>query len=543
MTIMVKNSADYDNGSFNSFPSPGQLAKRYDHFIAFLLKSVLVGVAAGAVAVAFRLALTNAETWRERVLEWAHRVPGLGWLVLPVLGAVVVGIAGWLTDFAPETAGSGIPHVEAVLGRKRRLIWQRVIPIKFLAGMLSLGAGLSLGREGPTVQMGAAAGQAVSNMLRQSKVEELQLIACGAGAGLSAIFNAPLAGVIFIVEELRRNFSPYVVGGALAASIAADIVSRAILGPLPTFRVAQLQALPLATLPLFLLLGVLTGLMGAAFNESLTGSLDLAGRFAAFPRWLKASLVAFLAGLVGYVLPQVLGGGHPLIMVLLKEQNSFSIAWLLVLFSAKFLLTMVSYSAGVPGGIFLPLLTLGALLGSLVGQASSPLFPRLNGLVPSFAIVGMAAYFVAVVRAPLTGIVLITEMTGRYQHMLPLLLTSIVAYVVVEALGSLPVYEALLERLPKVGKKDGSSPSLWGGTAVTEVVVESGSSASGRLLKDLSLPPDCLLVGIRRGSREIIPRGNTRLLEGDVLRIITGEDRIAAVRGELTKITFCRIIR
>ncbi|MGE5576278.1 MAG: H(+)/Cl(-) exchange transporter ClcA [Syntrophothermus sp.] len=540
MPATVEVHTDHTN-SFSVHSN--QLAKSYDHFVYFLFKSVLAGIAAGAVAVAFRLALTNAETWRESVLRWAHSVPGWGWLVLPVLGAAAVAVAGWLTDFAPETAGSGIPHVEAVLSRKRKLIWQRVIPVKFLAGTLSLGAGLSLGREGPTVQMGAAAGQATSNLLRQSRVEELQLIACGAGAGLSAIFNAPLAGVIFVVEELRRNFSPYVLGGALAASIAADIVSRAILGPLPTFRVAQLQPLPLTTLPFFLLLGALTGLLGAAFNESLMSSLNWADRFAGFPRWLKASLVAFLAGLVGYVLPQVLGGGHSLVMLLLKEQSGFNVAWLFVLFSAKFLLTMVSYSTGVPGGIFLPLLTLGALLGSLVGQASSPFFPMIRGFVPSFAIVGMAAYFVAVVRAPLTGIVLITEMTGRYQHMLPLLMTSIIAYVVAEALGSLPVYESLLERLPKVSRSSKPSSSLWGGTAVMEMVVESGSAASGRLIKDLTLPPDCLLVGVRRGSQEIIPRGNTRLLEGDVLRVMVVEDRITTVREEFAKITSCKITR
>ncbi|MBC7323981.1 MAG: chloride channel protein, partial [Moorella sp. (in: Bacteria)] len=160
------------------------LVKRYDYLVGFLLRSALVGIVAGAVGVAFRLALTEGEMWRNNLLMWARTVPGWGWLVLPCLGGLAGALAGWLTCFASETAGSGIPHVEAVLSRQRRLIWWQVIPVKFIAGALAIGAGLSLGREGPTVQMGAAAGQAVSKSLLRSKTEELQLIACGAGAGL-----------------------------------------------------------------------------------------------------------------------------------------------------------------------------------------------------------------------------------------------------------------------------------------------------------------------------------------------------------------------
>lgn len=232
-------------------------------------------------------------------------------------------------------------------------------------------------------------------------------------------------------------------------------MSLIIVGPLPTFRVARLQALPLTVLPLFLVLGVVTGALGAAFNQSLRGSLSLADHLTMVPRWLRATLIGFLAGLVGYSLPQVLGGGHTLVMSLLSGRLGAALGFLALLFTVKFLLTMASYSAGVPGGIFLPLMTLGALLGAIVGWGGTLLYPGLPGLVSSLVIVGMTAYFVAIVRAPLTGIVLITEMTGRYQHMLPLLLSCIVAYVVAEALGSSPIYEALLERETAKG-----SPSM-----------------------------------------------------------------------------------
>ncbi|MBC7326358.1 MAG: chloride channel protein, partial [Moorella sp. (in: Bacteria)] len=205
---------------------------------------------------------------------------------------------------------------------------------------------------------------------------------------------------------------------------------------------------------------------------------------------------------------------------------------------------ILSYSAGVPGGIFLPLLVLGALLGSLVGQAGELFFPVLRGTEAAFVVVGMAACFVAIVRAPLTGIVLIIEMTGNYLPMVPLLMTSVIAYLVAETLGSLPVYEMLLERDLTKGKSEQTSnltqPSEDRMLAV-EFAVEGGAGACGCRVKDLALPPDCLLVTVNRGSREIIPRGNTRLLEGDLLTFIVPESKAASVLEELSRVTCCRL--
>ncbi len=517
------------------------LVKRYNYLIGFLLRSALVGIIAGAVGVAFRLALTEGEAWRHSLLMWARTIPGWGWLVLPVLGGLAGALAGWLTGFAPETAGSGIPHVEAVLSRQRRLMWWRIIPVKFIAGALAIGAGLSLGREGPTVQMGAAAGQAVSKSILRTKTEELQLIACGAGAGLAAAFNAPLAGVVFVLEELRRNFSPYVLIGTLAASITADLITQRVLGPLPTFRVPELlTALPLAALPLFVVLGALAGVLGTAFNRCLLGSLDIAERFNRYHRWLRVMVITFLAGLVGYFLPTILGGGHLLAQDVLAGRVALTL--IPIIFVTKFVLTMVSYSAGVPGGIFLPLLVLGALMGSLVGQVGSLLLPAAKAAVPFFAVAGMAAYFVAIVRSPLTGIVLTIELTGTCQHMLPLLIACLVAYLVAEAMGSLPVYEMLLERdLTKGRREDNFVPTNEDKMLVVETVVESGAGACGCRVQDMALPQDCLLVTVNRGSREIIPRGNTRLLEGDHLTIIVSEARAGEIIAELNQKTCCQL--
>ncbi|OIQ07906.1 H(+)/Cl(-) exchange transporter ClcA [Moorella thermoacetica] len=516
----------------------GILLRRYSYLLRFLCKGALAGAGAGLVGAAFRLALTEGDLWRNSLLTWARGIPLWGWLALPFLGALTGGLAGWLTSLAPETAGSGIPHVEAVLINLRRLVWWRVIPVKFIAGALAIGAGLSLGPEGPAVQMGAAAGKAVSDGFGRSKTEELHLIACGAGAGLAAAFNAPLAGVVFVLEELRRNFSPYALGGALVASVVADMVSRHILGPLPTFRLIEAwPVLPLTTLPVFLVLGVLAGILGAVFNWSLLASLELGDRLSGFPRWLRAMLILFLAGILGYFLPEVLGGGH----LLAEEALAGRVAWTLIplLFVVKFLLTMISNSAGVPGGIFLPLLVLGALLGSLVGQVSGLLIPAFQGMVPAFAMIGMAAYFVAILRLPLTGVVLIIEMTGSYRHIVLLLFTCMIAYLVVETLGSRPAYEMLLERDLARARVE-AEPSPVGKMLIMDFAVEAGSDACGRLVRDLELPPDCLLVTIRRKGREIIPRGNTSIQEGDHLAVITPEERAAEICHELSGVTRCK---
>ncbi len=424
---------------------------------------ILVGVLAGLLAVAFRLVLTEAESWRSHLMVWARRRPG-GWPLVLLVFLILAAVAGRLTALAPETAGSGIPHVAAVLRRQRHLDWRRVIPVKFLAGALALGAGFSLGREGPTVQIGAAAGQAVSRAPFRPKVEERYLVACGAGAGLAATFNAPLAGVIFVLEELQRNFSPLTLGAVWAASVAADLISQYLLGPLPTFRVAGLPRLPLATLPLLVLMGAVAGVLGIAFNRCLRQALELYARFRKWPTWLHPLPPALAAGALGYYLPQVLGGGHPLAEGILGGAVAFRVIPLL--FVGKFLLTMVSYGAGVPGGIFLPLLVLGALLGSFFGHLVGLVFPALSGLDVGFAAVAMAAYFTAIVRAPITGVVLVVEMTGSYKNMLALLAACLTAYMVTELARSEPVYEMLLhlEEAREGGREAGRVILRRGGT-------------------------------------------------------------------------------
>lgn len=466
--------------------------------------AALVGLSAGVVAILFRGALSGADTLRNLLLTKAHEQPIWGW-IFPILFSTVGAVISLalVQQYAPETSGSGIPHLEAVLQRLRNLEWSRVLPIKFLAGLLAIGGGLVLGREGPTVQMGGAVGDAISRGLKVSPRERLTLIAAGAGAGLAAAFNAPLSGLIFVLEEVQRDFHPAVFGTAFLAAAVADVIARLGADPFPVFSIPKYPTPPLNTLPAFAILGIVAGALGVLFNRSLVASLNFYGRVK--NRLLAAGITGALIGLIGWFAPTAIGNGHPLAELTLGGQIAlFAIpGWFLI----RFLLTVSSYGTGAPGGIFAPLLVLGALIGLAVGQIAVLIVPSANVSPAAFAVVGMAAYFTAIVRAPLTGVVLIIEMTGNYEQMLPLLISCFFAYVVAESLKDLPIYEVLLERdlLSGGDHVDLTQP------IVMDFTVQEGSPFEGQLVRSLGLPSGCILVRCSTGKHEWVPKANTRL--------------------------------
>ncbi len=469
-------------------------------------RAALVGAIAGGVALLFRIAISSADVLRNDLISWAKNHTLFGWMipvVFTLLGALVS--VALTHRYAPEAGGSGIPHLEAVLQRFRKLDWKRVLPVKFFGGIMAIGSGLALGREGPTVQMGGAVGDAISRLLHVSQRERLTLISAGAGAGLAAAFNAPLSGLIFVLEEVRRDFQPIVFGAAFIAAVIADIIARIGSGQFPVFSVPAYPVPPLGSLPFFALLGIIAGLVGVIFNKALMGSTGLFARIPPRFSLLAAGLSGALVGLVGWFSPQLIGSGHQLAESALKGNLALSV--IPFFFLMRFLLTNVSYGTGAPGGIFAPLLVLGALLGAGIGQFSQNLAPALIPVPAVFAVVGMAALFSAIVRAPLTGIMLIVEMTGNYAQMLPLLVSCFSAYVVAEALKEKPIYEALLER----DLKRGGGHSLLKDPVVVDFIIQPGAAFAGQQVRYLGLPAGCIIVRCYDGKREWIPKANTRL--------------------------------
>ena len=469
-------------------------------------RAALVGLCAGLVALAFRAALAGADHLRAAMMAWAGGHPGWGWIFPVLLTALGAGISVALTRrYAPEAAGSGIPHLEAVLHRIRELRWRRLLPVKFAGGVMAIGSGLALGREGPTVQMGGAVGAAIARLLGTSERERLTLISAGAGAGLAAAFNAPLSGLVFVLEEVRRDFQPIVFGAAFLAAAVADIVARIGSGQFPIFSVPSYPIPPLSSLPVFAVLGVAAGLLGVLFNRGLMAAIRGYARIPARHVVPAAALTGAIVGGVGWFAPGLIGSGHTLAESTLKGE--ILPGAILLLFASRFLLTTASYGTGAPGGIFAPLLVLGALLGLGVGHVAHDLMPAVLPVPAVCAVVGMAAYFTAIVRAPLTGVMLILEMTGNYSQMLPLLVSCFCAYATAEMLKELPIYEALLQR----DLRRGGRATFLKVPVVIDFIIQEDAPFAGREIRTLGLPSGCILVRCTDGAREWVPKADTLL--------------------------------
>ncbi len=501
--------------------------------LPLFFESILAGLFSGGIVVLYRYLLSQAEIIREIVYTRAKdgnvAAIALGFLFLLAAGFVVA----FIIKKVPMVKGSGIPQVKGVLLRQFNMEWGKELAAKFIGGVLALGAGLSLGREGPSIQLGAHAGMGIGKLFKRPSVEQKYLITCGASAGLAAAFNAPLAGVMFSLEEMHKNFSPVILTSAMLSSLAADFVSRKFFGQQPVFNFTDVKALPLTYYIHLILLGVILGLFGVLFNKFLTLSQDLYEKL----KFIKAQYRVFIpiltAGVLGFVLPEVLGGGHELIMTVGRENPGMLV--LLILIIAKFLFTMMSYGSGAPGGIFLPLLVIGALTGKLYAIAGISFMGVDPQYSLNFVILAMAAYFTAIVKAPITGSILITEMTGSFSHLPGLMAISMTAYFTAELLKSKPVYDILLGRLLK--SKGGSE---FVGEEIKRVLLEAAvsinSEAEHRKVSELAWPQQCLLVSIKRGENEIIPNGDTVLYSGDFITMLTSEAGAAKAKRKLQKI-------
>jgi len=411
--------------------------------IVIALLAPLVGAVSGFVGAIFRLALEQADRLRNGLIDIASDQP---WGILYIIGgcAAAAGVAAWLVrQFSPEASGSGIPHVEAVLESELPPAPFRLIIVKFIGGLLAIGGGLALGREGPSVQMGAGIAHFVGRTFRRTWPECRVLLAAGAGAGLATAFNAPIAGAIFVLEELVRRFEPRIAIAALGASAVAIAVARLFLGNEPDFAISSLEPPTISVLPLFLLLGLLAGLLGWLYNTTLLATMSLADWAKWLPVELRAGLVGAAVGALAWYAPALVGGGDNLTQRTLLGGE----AWLVlpIVFVIRLALGAFSYAAGTPGGLFAPMLVLGAQIGLFVGLGFTLAVPDFGLQPESFAVVGMAAFFTGVVRAPLTGIVLVTEMTGNVTLLLPMLGACFVAMLIPNLVRNAPIYDSLRE--------------------------------------------------------------------------------------------------
>jgi CIC family chloride channel protein len=404
--------------------------------------ALLLGGVAGLVCTAFRLALRQANQLRDWLVPWAHGANLLG-LVLLVAGcAAATAIAAWLVHrFAPAASGGGIPNVKAVLLRELPQGPFRLIPVKFVGGLLAIGAGLALGREGPTIQIGAGVGYQLGRLFRCPLRDCLVLLAAGAGAGLATAFNAPMAGAVFVLEALVGSFDRRIAIATFGASAGAIAVSRLFLGDLPEFQVAPLSYAAFAIVPVHLLLGALAGLLSIACNRAILRTLATTERLRRWPVELRAAVIGAFVGLLAWFVPGLVGGGDPLTQRALS--GSETVSWLVLVFLCRFGLGPLCFAARTPGGLFAPLLVLGAQGGLLYGSLCNSWAADLAPDPRAFAVVGMAALFTAVARSPLTGIVLVIELTANFTLLLPMLAACFAATLVPTLLREPSIYDSL----------------------------------------------------------------------------------------------------
>ena len=513
------------------------LLKRADRLnVAMVGQGILVGSAAGLVILLYRVVLSYAGTYTLQILDYARKSPVTVVLWFLALAAMAF-IVGILLKWEPMISGSGIPQLEGEMNGKMNQCWWKVLIAKFTGGAISLLAGLSLGREGPSIQLGAMVGKGISKILDRGKTEEKFLLTCGASAGLSAAFHAPLAGVMFCLEEVHKNFSVSVLISVMTASVTADFLSSNILGMEPVFNFRVGSVLPYSHYWLLLILGFLLGLLGVFYNWF---TLKVQAVFQNQNRLHEVGklMVPFLlAGVLGFLFPEVLGSGHELIMEL--TSGKLLIGSIFLILVVKFLFSAISFGSGAPGGIFFPLLVLGAFIGGAYGMICVQYLGMAPDYINNFILLAMAGYFTAIVRAPLTGIILIFEMTGSVSQMLSLSVISIVAYITATLLHSEPIYDSLLDRLLK--KQGRPAEESIGQKVLSTHVIMFGSKLIDKPIKEIRWPDKCLLVSIQRGQTEMIPRGKTILQASDELITMSGSGDAGEVNDAIAKLCLNRM--
>src|SRR5712672_3752581 len=410
----------------------------------FLLVTLLIGALVGVTVVAFivlterfgaRIDATVAAAWRR--------------LVVPIVGSLSMGFL--LYKYFPDARGSGVPQTKAALFARGGRISLRTVFGKFFCTSATLASGIPLGREGPSVQVGAGIASVLGRALGLSPEKIKALIPVGAAAAVAAAFNTPLAAVLFALEEVVGDLHAPVLGSVVLASATSWAVLRLLLGSDPLFKVPQYQLVSPVELFIYAVLGLLGGLLSAAFTKSL---LKLRDRFLRLPRktmWFQPAVGGVVVGLMGWFVPQTLGVGYSYVGQVLNGRMALKLMVLLLVL--KLIGVVVSYASGNAGGIFGPALFLGAMLGGAVGSVAHNLFPSHVATAGAYALVGMGTTFAGIVRAPMTSVVMIFEMTRDYAVIVPLMISNLVSLFISSRLQHEPIYEVLAHQdgihLPK----------------------------------------------------------------------------------------------
>lgn len=480
---------------------------------SLLFDGILVGILAGIIGVLYRFIISLCE----KVIHFFSnniQVNSLYIVLLIALLAFTAILSGYFLKKEPYASGSGIPQVSAEVTGRLNTKPFHVIFYKLLGGSVASLGGLSLGREGPSIQLGAMSGKAIAKIFKKNIIREKYLLTCGASAGLAVAFNAPLAGVLFSLEEVHKHISKRLIICCFSSAVVANIIGQYIFGLSAIFTFPNIKPI---TIPIYFwcaILGILLGIFGTFYNISMKYSFKFYGKLN-WPIIFRPSFAFIISFFMFLFFPVVLGSGHDLVNEFTKYK--YTLLFLIFLYFIKTIFSVISFTSGVAGGIFLPILVQGAILGAIFSNFFN------YEHVTLFVILSMAGYLTAVVRSPITSIILLFEMTQKISFFLPIAICCLFAYYTANALGTKPVYEYLLDRL-LIKEKDRINFDETEIEIITTVTYDS--PFYNKYIKNIEFPRNVLIANIERNGKAIIARGDTLLEANDQLIIYMPKNKV-----------------
>ncbi len=522
----------------------------YKNFIELVAVGSVTGVSAGAIVTFFNVLAHEGEHISRDVYGYIRQNPAfipLLFLTLAV-GAFLIGV---FVNISSVIRGCGIPQVEGATHGVVRFKWWRDLTSMFAASLLSIFMGLSIGAEGPSVLIGAATGDGVATLLRRNEMIKRYQITGGACAGLAVASNAPLTGMAFAFEEAHKRFTPEVficafssvIFGVLTRTFIYQLLDREIES---AFHSYVFHEMPVPYYGFVLVAGVVCGVLGVGFYKTSFKMRELFKKVKhkdqRITYVLRILIAVLFGGVVSLAVVGVMGGGHDLIESLgtgggvnqptAESVFSLPLVWtLLLILALKFLVTTVNVGSGIPCGIFIPIIAIGACIGGLMNTLWIKIDPAFASYCDLMVMICMAAFFTTVVKAPITAIIMICEFTGSFAPLLPVIIAVSVGYIIGEMGRTDGIYEELLEAYEHESGIHERAEKI-----VFTITLEKGAIAEGRPLRDILWPTNARVKEIERGDEHILPDGDTDLHVGDVLTIVCRTDEPKKVQEELEHI-------
>lgn len=490
--------------------------------MSLFLSSLSVGIFSGGLAVFYRYLLSKLEILRNTIYSDRNIYQSI--IIIAVSFALGICVSK-LLKWAPLSGGSGIPQVQGELIGAFNQNSFRVTVSKIVGGAIASLVGLSLGREGPSIQLGASSAKWISEKFGKDKTQEKLFLTAGAAAGLAAAFSAPISGLVFTLEELHKSFSKKVVAISFCAAVIADVIAVWIFKIKPVFSLGMTQTLPTKYYFLIFPMIIICCLIGKLFNYSICFFQDIFSKIKIKQDYKIAIFFSFVS-IVGLFYKDILGGGHSFIEKMVSN-NHYTLGVLALLLLFKLFMTSTSYATGTQGGIFLPVLVLGGITGLFYFNLLHSFNVVKDIYLSNFVVLSMVCVLTAVVRSPLLSVVLVLELNGNMTHLLGLAFCSIMAYFICKALNYEPIYDILLKRM--LNKK-------VVGTGVNDeftmfdVKLGYDNNVSNKKIKDIDFPKNALIAEIDSDGEKFVPNGDSILRTGDIVTVLVKDDQLYKTR-------------